>query len=78
MKYMYKSKICTFFIIPNDSDRYDLWVKEKSDAEYKLGSYSTPFSAADDVYMCETGYHPWDNQLCVDEPASLEDWIEIK
>jgi len=78
MKYMYKSEICTFFIVPNNSDRYDLLVKEKSGIEDKLGSYHTPTSAADDVYMCETGYHPWDNQFDVDEPASLEDWIKIK
>lgn len=39
-----------------------------------LGAYDSPESAADDVYMCATGYPSWDDQLIVEEPQGLGCW----
>lgn len=73
MKYFYKTQFGTFFIIPS-SGGVDLWIKESSDSEEKLGHYYNAQMAADDVYMCATGYSDWDLQCDVDEPSGLDDW----
>ena len=39
-----------------------------------LGSYQNPQAAADDVYLCVTGYWPWDKLSSVDQPTDLSEW----
>lgn len=77
MKYFYKTKFGTFFIIPS-YDGVELWIKEPSGSEERLGSYPNADMAADDVYMCATGYTDWDLQIDVDEPCDLEEWSKLQ
>ncbi len=59
----------TFWIRPDGSGRITLGVDDEA-----LGSYATPEQAADDVYCCATGYHPWDAQGTVNAPVDLSEW----
>lgn len=72
MKYVCKTKICTFTIKEQNGRAY-LYAEDK-----KLGSYKNANMAADDVYMCATGFSRWDMQLSVDYPSSLDDWENTK
>lgn len=76
MNYYYKSHLCTFFIIQR-SGRSELWVKDRSGSENMLGTYPSAVSAADDVYMCATGFDHWDDQMTVESPADLSEWIRF-
>ncbi|WP_422162886.1 hypothetical protein [Aliarcobacter cryaerophilus] len=73
MKYSYKTKFGTFYIIPSYGN-FELWIKEHSGSEEKLGEYPNAHMAADDVYMCATGHTDWDLQIQVDEPSELAKW----
>lgn len=77
MKYFYKTDFGTFFIIPSP-DGVELWIKELSGSEEKLGDYPSADMAADDVYMCATGYTDWDLQCDVDEPSELGEWTTFQ
>lgn len=65
----YKSKAGTFSIRPLPDGRWGLQIGN----EY-LGSYISPEQAADDVYMQQTGYYPWDSLPPVSEPCELAEW----
>lgn len=67
--WVYNSKVGTFKIKQRPDGRFSLHVGD----EY-LGSYISPQQAADDVFMCATGYWPWDRQLMVDHPEDLSEW----
>ena len=70
MTWTYKTDVGTFWIQPNSNGRFTLGIDNDA-----LGSFSTPEGAADDVYMCATGYYPWDKKLSVLEPTDLTEWI---
>ena len=42
--------------------------------EVELGTYFSPETAADDVYMRRTGFEPWDLSAKTDRPTDLEEW----
>lgn len=65
----YQTSVGTFWIKPNKNNRFTLGVNDEA-----LGSYHSPHQAADDVFMCATGYWKWDNQLTVNDPTDLSEW----
>ena len=69
MYWTYRSNVGTFWIKPDGRGRFTLGLN--SDA---LGSYHSAYAAADDVYMCATGYFEWDRKLSVMEPTDLGEW----
>jgi hypothetical protein len=74
MIYSYKSKFGTFSIRPDPQQpgRWRLYIDD-----LWLGSYVAPAQAADDVYMCETGFDAWDDQLTVMHPTDLGEWQAV-
>jgi hypothetical protein len=72
MIYLYKTGIGAFSIQPdpNEPGRWRLYIDD-----LWLGSYASPEQAADDVYMCATGFYEWDRQLTVDHPEDLGEWV---
>lgn len=78
MKYFYKTKFGTFFILPDINNGCSLWIKDNNADEYKLGWYPSAIMAADDVYMCATGFENWDDQLDVDDPIDLSEWTKTR
>jgi hypothetical protein len=73
MHWIYKSNVGTFWIKPDHNNRFILGINDDA-----LGSYLNPIQAADDVYMCATGYWEWDKQLTVNCPTDLSEWICLK
>lgn len=69
MLWTYKTKTGIFWIKPDTINGFSLGIDDEL-----LGSYINPEQAADDVYMCATGYWDWDQQLTVMEPESLSEW----
>ncbi|CAG5016276.1 hypothetical protein DYBT9275_05518 [Dyadobacter sp. CECT 9275] len=70
MIYYFKSKYGLFSIRPQPgADRVQLFLNEEI-----LGSYVNAASAAEDVYIQETGYFEWDYQTDVGRPITLADW----
>jgi len=69
MHFFYRTRFGVFSIRPAANGRWTLAMD--SDA---LGSYATPESAADDVFVCATGHDTWDAQGSVNEPESLAEW----
>lgn len=78
MKYFYKTKFGTFFIIPDIKNGVSLWIKDIYGSSDKLGWYPAPVHAADDVYHCASGFDDWDLQIDVDEPSDLEEWTKFQ
>ena len=75
MKYFYKTNVGVFAIIPDHEIRGswrlyigDLW----------LGSYESAIHAADDVYLCVTGFYEWDKRGVVDHPEGLDEWTATR
>jgi hypothetical protein len=75
MLYFYKSNFGTFSIRP-DPDQPGRWRLYIDDLY--LGSYATAALAADDVYLCETGFGPWDDQSTVKHPEDLGEWQAVR
>ena len=72
MDYIYNTEFGTFKISKNSYDgRCSLHINDEC-----LGSYQTPQQAADDVFMCATGFDDWDDQICVDNPIDLTEWTK--
>lgn len=65
----YRTSIGIFVIRPLRSGRWGLRIGGEL-----LGSYRTAAAAADDVYMCSTGYVPWDRRVTVEHPTDLSEW----
>ena len=59
----------TFWIQPQPAGRVQLGIDRT-----KLRIYSSPTSAARDVYEQSTGYEPWDTLTAVRRPTSLKGW----
>ena len=74
-KYYYKTNICTFYIIPTRGGA-ELWVGDTTQ-EDSLGWYANATMAADDVFMCATGFDDWDDQLTVKDPMDLSFWTKL-
>ena len=72
MKWIYNTDVGTFWIKPNQNGRYTLGINSEA-----LGSYNDPVMAADDVYMCATGYWPWDKKLMVYNPTDITEWTQL-
>ncbi len=68
MYWTYKTNVGTFWIKP-DGNRVTLGIDDEA-----LGSYLNAIQAADDVYMCATGWWDWDKHLTVYEPVDLSEW----
>ncbi|WP_043793493.1 hypothetical protein [Solidesulfovibrio fructosivorans] len=68
MMFIYRTRFGTFSIRP-DAGRWVLCMNDEA-----LGSYHSPESAADDVFMCATTFDAWDSQGTVHEPESLAEW----
>lgn len=75
MAYFYKTSIGSFSIRPDPHGpgRWCLYIDDLC-----LGSYASPEMAADDVYLCATGFYEWDRQETVDHPAELAEWIALR
>jgi hypothetical protein len=75
MLYTYKSDVGVFAISPDpqQTGRWRLYI-----GDLWLGSYKTPWLAADDVYMCQTGYDDWDKKITVRHPEDLGEWQAVK
>ena len=43
----------------------------------ELGSYSSAEEAAEDVYLQETGFPPWDSAAQVSKPADISEWERL-
>lgn len=65
----YKTEVGIFKIIKNKFGYYDLWIDDEI-----LGSYHSPWSAADDVYLQSTGHYEWDDLDPVTDPTDLSEW----
>ena len=78
MKYSYETKFGTFEILPDINNGYSLWIKDNDNKECRLGWYPEAFMAADDVFICQTGFVDWDNQLEVEDPTDLEVWTKLQ
>lgn len=73
MKWVYKTNLGTFSIVPARQGGFDLWIGDEH-----LGHYTTPHQAADDVYTCTTGHYPWDCLAPVTEPSGLDEWVHSR
>jgi len=78
MKYFYQTQFGTFYIIPDNINGFSLWIKDLDESEDKLASYISAEQAADDVYMCATGFDEWDNQGDVDNPTDIHEWTKFQ
>lgn len=70
--YRYRFSHGIFFIKPQPSGRWGLWLNE-----CLLGSYHSAAAAADDVYMQATGFYDWDSLRNETPPGDLTDWDTI-
>ena len=70
MNYYFQTNLGLFTIKSLEDGRFGLYENTNL-----LGSYHSAESAADDVYMCATGWNEWDEQESVDEPESLSEWM---
>lgn len=67
--YLYRSKVGLFRIYPWNG-RCALEIEGEI-----YGSYHSPVAAADDVYLHETGYDPWDLRPDgPNDPPDLSEW----
>jgi hypothetical protein len=72
MRYIYRSRVGVFYIMPDGEGRWWLGV----DGE-RLGSFHSPQAAADDMSGQHTGYHPWDSLPKISEPTDLSEWEKL-
>lgn len=72
--YYVKTPYGTFSITP-ERDGVALFI-EYDDELTRLGWYKSALMAADDVFMCSTGFDEWDMQLTVEHPADLSCWTK--
>ena len=66
--FYYRSDVGVLRIVPGRG-AWDLWIND-----VLLGHYASPAMAADDVYLCATGWDDWDSKGDVDEPCDLSEW----
>ena len=73
--WLYRTDVGTFRIIVRPEDgRFLLQVIDSTGEVETFGSYHRPEAAADDVFMCSTGFSAWDRRRTVDQPTDLSDW----
>lgn len=70
----YKTPVCTFWIRFDPPGRGGFLLGAD---DVELARYFSPEAAADDVFLCRTGFPPWDASDPADRPDSLTDWTRI-
>lgn len=79
MKYFYNTNFGTFSILPDINNGVALWIEPlDNEDEIKLGWYESASMAADDVYLCSTGFDDWDDQMNVEHPTDLSEWTKAE
>lgn len=71
--YSFKSAAGTFWIRQERDKSWSLTIAGEGDLEI-LGYYDSPFDAADDVQMRQTGLLDWDKSVIDDAPVTLLAW----
>jgi hypothetical protein len=71
MFYIYRSRVGTFSIEP---DEMDVDMLKLCVGGFWLGSYETAEEAAQSVYLRETGWSEWDCLKDSDAPCDLSEW----
>lgn len=69
--YQFATRIGIFTIRSGEREKWDLWIDDT-----KLGIYSSPLNAADDVFKRETGWDEWDNNIDIEPPEDISRWEE--
>jgi hypothetical protein len=70
-EYWFRSAVGVFWIRPQPGHEGRYWLGIDDE---RLGSYHSPRSAADEVYMRHTGWHAWDRLRDADAPRDIGEW----